>query len=90
MAIDPVCAMKVGESTAPATTVYNGVTYYFCSQKCLHDFQAQPDGFVRTLALIEPPETRADPPATVPRRWWNTLCAGWCSLAGKVTRAGPR
>ena len=82
MAIDPVCAMTVSESTAPASTVYNGVTYYFCSQKCLHDFQMQPDDFVRTLALIDPPQTGAGPPTPVLRRWWDALCAGWRSLTG--------
>ncbi len=33
-AIDPVCAMQVRTSDAPATAVIDGTTYYFCSDRC--------------------------------------------------------
>ena len=33
MAKDPVCAMKVDEKKAAATSTHGGVTYYFCSTK---------------------------------------------------------
>jgi YHS domain-containing protein len=30
MFTDPVCGMEVHESSAPASTFYEGVVYYFC------------------------------------------------------------
>jgi P-type Cu+ transporter len=46
MSTDPVCGMEVHESTAPANAMYQGETYYFCSQACLGTFQEHPDKFV--------------------------------------------
>ena len=40
---DPVCGMKVDRGKA-VTTEHAGRTYYFCSQHCLHSFQAEPNG----------------------------------------------
>jgi Cu+-exporting ATPase len=34
MAKDPVCGMQLAETTAAATSEYNGKTYYFCSLAC--------------------------------------------------------
>jgi YHS domain-containing protein len=39
-ATDPVCGMKVDRSKA-LTAERNGRTYYFCSEHCLHQFEAQ-------------------------------------------------
>jgi Cu+-exporting ATPase len=47
MSTDPVCGMEVHESTAPASTLHQGVTYYFCSQSCLGAFQDAPGKFVK-------------------------------------------
>jgi uncharacterized membrane protein YraQ (UPF0718 family)/YHS domain-containing protein len=38
---DPVCGMKVDKGNA-LHTEFHGRTYYFCSQHCLHTFQANP------------------------------------------------
>ena len=46
-AIDPVCAMQVRISDAPATSVHSGRTYYFCSDHCRERFDADPDSFSR-------------------------------------------
>ena len=46
-AIDPVCAMQVRTSDAPATSVHSGRTYYFCSDHCRERFDADPDSFSR-------------------------------------------
>jgi YHS domain-containing protein len=50
MSTDPVCGMEVHESTAPAMTQHNAVTYYFCSHKCLGAFQDAPAKYVETAA----------------------------------------
>ena len=42
MAIDPVCGMNVEEKSAAGNAVHSGTTYYFCSPKCQHEFEANP------------------------------------------------
>ena len=45
-AIDPVCNMAVPRDEAAATSIYNGVTYYFCSIGCKQQFDQQPARYV--------------------------------------------
>lgn len=45
-AIDPVCKMEVEMATAPATSVHNGTTYYFCAPGCKTAFDEQPDLYI--------------------------------------------
>ena len=42
---DPVCGMQVEAAHAPASTVHDGQRVYFCSEHCLHRFEASPDRF---------------------------------------------
>lgn len=42
MAIDPVCGMTVDEGAAAGSAVHAGKTWYFCSPKCQHEFEANP------------------------------------------------
>jgi YHS domain-containing protein len=44
--VDPVCKMKVKTQTAK-TTVYNKVTYSFCSESCKQKFVAEPAKYVK-------------------------------------------
>ncbi|MBI4714674.1 MAG: HAD-IC family P-type ATPase, partial [Nitrospirae bacterium] len=46
MATDPVCGMQVAEKKAAGRSIYKGTTYFFCSPRCLHEFEANPSGFV--------------------------------------------
>lgn len=39
MTRDPVCAMRVYQSEAPAKAVHMGTTYYFCSLACREVFE---------------------------------------------------
>ena len=50
MATDPVCGMKVDEKTAPAKTVYQGQTFYFCGTECKNTFDANPEKYARQTA----------------------------------------
>ena len=43
---DPVCGMNVDPETAAGPIVHKGTAYYFCGQKCLARFTADPDAFV--------------------------------------------
>src|SRR3954470_23222561 len=45
MALDPVCGMTVEPASAAGKSEYQGTTYYFCSQHCLHAFTANPAKF---------------------------------------------
>ncbi len=46
MVIDPVCRMKVDPAKAAGKADYLGTTYYFCSERCLGAFKADPDRYV--------------------------------------------
>lgn len=47
MVTDPVCGMMLDENLAPATFAYGGEFYYFCSDRCLGEFSADPDAFIQ-------------------------------------------
>jgi Cu+-exporting ATPase len=46
MTTDPVCKMAVDEKRAAASAVYEGRTYYFCSDSCHKAFTAEPNKYV--------------------------------------------
>lgn len=50
MAADPICGMFVDEKTAELKAEVRGVTYYFCSESCMHEFLA-PEMELRKLKL---------------------------------------
>ena len=39
---DPVCGMEVDPKEAAGKSTFQNVTYYFCSQRCKEDFDANP------------------------------------------------
>lgn len=45
MAKDPVCGMEIDEHKAVGTSVYHGVTYYFCSAHCKSAFDREPEKY---------------------------------------------
>ena len=86
MATDPVCGMSVSETAAVETVVHRGVTYYFCSVKCLHDFVKQPDDFVRAMTMIDPPPAAEEKKPSLALRWWNAASIAWRSLMDRIAR----
>src|SRR6266571_8229771 len=79
MPIDPVCGMTVDEQTAPATSVHNGTTYYFCAPGCKRTFEKDPEAVLKGRsqgmghAPVQPvsmmPMRKDGPPTlTLPRR----------------------
>lgn len=42
---DPVCGMQVDPATATHHSEHEGSTYYFCSAKCKHKFDAEPEHY---------------------------------------------
>jgi len=51
-ASDPVCGMKVERARAISKRV-GDQTFYFCSEHCLHAFEADAAGFMTTHAGVE-------------------------------------
>ncbi len=47
MAKDLVCGMEIEEDEAAGTSLYDGKTYYFCAASCKHDFDADPEKYIR-------------------------------------------
>jgi P-type Cu+ transporter len=47
MSIDPVCGMTVDPAAAAGHVDYQGKTYHFCSQHCVHAFKADPEKFLK-------------------------------------------
>lgn len=43
---DMVCGMAIDPKTAAATKVFEGTTYYFCSQGCARAFEADPKKYI--------------------------------------------
>ena len=66
--IDPVCHMTVDPATSVGQADHNGVTYYFCSERCLKRFRADRAEFVDSSgqesggrgSRHEPPSTAAE------------------------------
>jgi len=49
MTVDPVCGMKVDEKSE-FQTQFAGKKFFFCSENCKREFEADPDEFVETAA----------------------------------------
>ncbi len=50
MTTDPVCGMKVDERRAEFQTQFAGKKYFFCSDECRKEFEADPNEYVETAA----------------------------------------
>ena len=47
VAIDPVCNMRIGRSSAKAQLDYAGHSYYFCSDECRQRFSQEPLRYIQ-------------------------------------------
>ena len=52
MTRDPVCGEELEEATAPLSSEYEENIYYFCSESCQQQFEAQPQKY-EAAALAE-------------------------------------
>ncbi|PKO33061.1 MAG: copper-translocating P-type ATPase [Betaproteobacteria bacterium HGW-Betaproteobacteria-7] len=76
MSQDPVCGMTV-KPESPHESMFEGVSYRFCSARCKTKFDAEP---ARYLA---PAETSAEPPAADPGAEYT------CPMHPEVRQIGP-
>lgn len=44
---DPVCGMTLPQEKAVAKVEYQGRTYYFCSEACRKQFEAEPERYAK-------------------------------------------
>ncbi len=42
---DPVCGMEKPREEFKLSYIYQGKTYFFCSEECKHMFEASPRGY---------------------------------------------
>src|SRR5581483_10348770 len=78
---DPVCGMDVDPASAAGIVQHNGTTYYFCNQKCVALFKANPEEFV-----AEAEKSAAERSAAMP------AAAGakyTCPMHPEIVRDGP-
>ncbi|PKN88102.1 MAG: copper-translocating P-type ATPase [Chloroflexi bacterium HGW-Chloroflexi-8] len=47
---DPVCGMKIERNSSFATREHRGQAYYFCSEDCVKQFDANPDQYALVLS----------------------------------------
>src|SRR5918993_1477971 len=59
MSKDPVCGMTVDPASAAGHVDYQGNTYHFCSQHCVHAFKADPQKFLGKKAAPAPVQAGA-------------------------------
>jgi YHS domain-containing protein len=50
VSIDPVCGMSVVEHDSASQTTLQGRTYFFCSEECRREFEANPSRYLEQAA----------------------------------------
>ncbi|MGA9511512.1 MAG: YHS domain-containing protein [Candidatus Sulfotelmatobacter sp.] len=50
MTKDPVCGLKVDDGKSEFQTQFAGRKYFFCSDECRKEFEAEPEAYVETAA----------------------------------------
>ncbi|MDG4649262.1 heavy metal translocating P-type ATPase [Roseibacterium sp. SDUM158017] len=75
-ATDPVCGMQVEKTEGARTRDYGGETFWFCSDRCLTSFEADPHFYASGNAANRAPAARPD--------------AVWtCPMHPEIVRDGP-
>ena len=63
-ATDPVCGMRVDPTTAKFSALHHDQTYFFCSERCHHNFVADPGKYLAPSAIVA-----VSDPATTGTKW---------------------
>jgi Cu+-exporting ATPase len=83
VAIDPVCGMEVETAATDRVIVHDGVPYYFCNDKCVALFKANPAEFIGAAA-VSPAEKSAARAAAAPPGAKYT-----CPMHPEIVRDAP-
>src|SRR5438477_13162345 len=81
---DTVCGMKVNPVNAKYTCEYNGQRYFFCGQRCLTKFQAEPTTYLDLLHEPYAPEAHHVPQQSADKKHIYT-----CPMHPEVHQARP-
>jgi P-type Cu2+ transporter len=82
--IDPVCGMNV-KANPEKSVMQDGVSYYFCSQKCVEKFRANPAHYLSSQGASPTiTKTVSSPPRTTTE---NTLFT--CPMHPEIQQQGP-
>ncbi len=84
--MDPVCGMPVDPATAAGSHQWGGRTYFFCSQRCLEKFKADPGKYQAEAPNPSPPR-RTSSGAALPTAGAGTLFT--CPMHPEVRQQGP-
>src|SRR4029450_6473677 len=84
--LDPVCGMKVNPGSAKHTCEHDGRQYFFCGQRCLTKFQAEPAKYLKLTH--EHPAPKAHPHDT-PQRPADGQSVYTCPMHSEIRRPGP-
>ena len=95
MTKDPVCGMKVDENRGEFQTQFAGKKYFFCSDECRKEFEADPDalcgdggGVGRRLKTSSFTNEKA--PLTRGLFYWLLIHPGSARFASRDSRGGCR
>jgi len=82
---DPVCGMNVDTRTAQHRYELGGTPYYFCSERCLEKFKADPDRYLNPLA--QDPAVTSPAMGALPQAAQGTIWT--CPMHPEIRRNGP-
>jgi Cu+-exporting ATPase len=82
IAIDPVCGMKVATSTHRRHE-HQGTTYYFCNDRCVEKFKADPERYLASAPGAAAAAAAAAAPAAPPGTIYT------CPMDPEVRKQGP-
>jgi YHS domain-containing protein len=81
---DPVCGMRVAPETAKAKLEHGGQMYFFCCQRCLEKFRADPSVYLAPAPKVAPPARPAPPDKPVSEQGTYT-----CPMHPEVVQSEP-
>ncbi len=83
IAIDPVCGMEVDTAATDRVIVHDGVSYYFCNDKCVALFKANPAEFIADAAMSPEEKSAARAAAAPPGSQYT------CPMHPEIVRDAP-
>ncbi|MBI3757059.1 MAG: heavy metal translocating P-type ATPase [Deltaproteobacteria bacterium] len=84
--LDPVCGMKVTPSSAKYSCEHDGQQYFFCGQRCLTKFQAEPAKYLNLFHEHHAPDAHSRHASQRPTDEKNIYT---CPMHPEVRQVGP-
>ena len=87
--IDPVCGMMVDPKSAAGSLEHKGQTYYFCSTRCLKEFNEDPDRFLNQSPAPPASLRPTTQPESSPKPLAAEAAAYTCPMHPQIVRNQP-